>query len=151
LSFATGQHRLPRMDSGGSPNCIASKLNCVVLIRGPALQVGRNDQRHWSPTCRRGSYITAPAWQRSLRSARHWPTSPNTGSSLPSAPVRKLVIGYVKASSREDISDAEPRIRSRYGISSLPSMECVSDALLRDIDVLQSPTATIRAAYGGPL
>lgn len=62
-------------------------------------------------------------------------------SSLPSAPVRRVVIDYVKACSREGISDAEPRIRSRYGISSLPSMKCVSDALLRDIDILQSQTA----------
>ncbi len=44
-----------------------------------ALQLGRNDQRHSSPTCRPGSSITVPVSRRSPRSAKLWPTSPNTG------------------------------------------------------------------------
>lgn len=78
-SPATARHQLLRTASSGSESCIASKLNCVASTLMLAWLDGRNAQRHWSPRCRLGSPFIGPASQRSRRSARLWPISPNTG------------------------------------------------------------------------
>lgn len=60
---------------------------------------------------------------------------------LPGADVRLVIVDYVRLCAHKGVSDAQDGLRSRHGISSLPSIGCVRQELSMALSQIPEPSA----------